>query len=219
MASWMYATERAGAAAFGVECGAHQELDPVERGACGCVRDLVPQFECVLEILLGLGGGVDRLRRDARPDPRVERARQVVRRLPVVGELGGPGRVGLRRRLVGQRPRERGVEPGPLARQQLAVDGLLDEGMAKGISLPRDAVLRHEDVTGDRLAERGIEIPFVGSHDARQERRRDARPAGRGEPHQLLGRLAQRRDPRQEDLTQRVRKAFGTGPAASSSSA
>ena len=101
---------------FGVKCGACQELRLVERGASRCVRDPVPQFECVHEILLGLSRGAERLRRETCVDPRVERARLVVRRLPVIGDLGGPGRVGVRGRLVGDRPGESGMEPGSFTR-------------------------------------------------------------------------------------------------------
>ena len=84
-----------GPAAFGVKRGARQELDLVERGASRCVRDPVPQFECVLEILLGFSRGAERLRRETCLDPRVERPRHVVGRLPVIGDLGRPGRVGV----------------------------------------------------------------------------------------------------------------------------
>ena len=89
-----------------MERGARQELDPVERGASRCVRDPVPQLERVLEVLPRFGRGVERLGRDARLDPRVERPRQVVRGLPVIGDLGRPGRVALGGALIGNDPSE-----------------------------------------------------------------------------------------------------------------
>ena len=69
------------------------------------------------------------------PNPRVERPRQVACGLPVVGDLGRAR--GIRREpIFGNRLCKRGVEPGALARQQLAVHGLLDEGVAKGKRAP-----------------------------------------------------------------------------------
>ena len=68
-------------------------------------------------------------------DRRFERPREVVGRVPVVGELGRPGRPAVEPCCGGQRRRKRRVEPGSLAGEQVVIDGLADECVTKGVAL------------------------------------------------------------------------------------
>ena len=148
-------------------------------GALGGVGHAVPQRERVLEVAQRLAGRVDALRV---PCPAAtdaaERPRQVVRAVPVAGELG----LRRRRRVGLHRPRQRRVQRGPLARQQVLVDRLADERVAEGVGpvgvgdeqLVRDGLARAVvHVAGERRSR------AARGRSAARRRRRRARPPGR----------------------------------------
>ena len=123
---------------------ARSTVRPRHPRALGRVGHAVPQRQRVLELPQRLAGRVDALRLHARRHRRRERPRQVVRAVPVAGELG------LRRRGVGlHRPRQRRVQRGPLAGQQVLVDRLADERVAERV---RPVGVGDEQLVRDRLA-------------------------------------------------------------------
>ena len=124
----------------------------------GGVGDLVPQLQCGLEVLLGVGEGVGGLRLQARLDGGWQGAHGIVRLDPVVGEPGrhggrvGPGEVGV----LADRAGEGGVQPGTLAGQQLGVQRFLGQRMPEGVGLGDR--IGDEDVVGDGGAQRGEQL-------------------------------------------------------------
>ena len=120
---------------------------------------------------------VHALRGSARPHRRFECVRQVVRRVPVVGELCRILVIDRRIRVresVGEPP----MKTGALARQEFAVDGLLKKRVAEDERLPGARIERNEDVSLDRLPKISDEIRFITFRDAREETRRHPRPGG-----------------------------------------
>ena len=102
----------------------------------------------------------------AGPDGRAQGGVEVVGEAGVPGQLGGgPGCTA-----VGQRGGVLGVQPHPLARQQVVVDGLAEQRVPEGVA----ALAGDQDVHLDGLAERLLELA--------PRRGRRSRRAGRGRP-------------------------------------
>ena len=126
----------------------HDRCEPELRAGRGVV-DEIPDLEGALEVLGGLRERRGPLGLQAGLHVGRQRLGHAVRRLPVVGQLGG--RRGAREARVGaQRLREGQVQRGPLAGQQVGVRGLLEQGVAEGVAV---AVV-DQHVMGDRLAQR-----------------------------------------------------------------
>ena len=181
--------------------GGGEQLDPVPAGPRLGVGNVVPQVDRPLVLRLRLGEGIAGLVGVARRDRRLERARQVVGRVPVVGELRGTRRVAERARL--ERPRERGVQPGALARQQVVVDRLLEQRVPEGIALDAGRRVRDEDLATDALAERFVERRLVERGGGREQGRVDALAGRRCDAQELLGRFGEVGRPGQEHVAQR----------------
>ena len=147
----------------------------------------------------GLGRGQDGLGRLGRPHRRGQRADQVVAGQTMVGQLGrGAAGVG------GQPTGIGGVQPHLLARQQVAVDRLLEQGMAEGVA-PGGGV-DHEHPSVDRLAQALLQVGLGQAGDL-GEQRVGHPPAGhRRRPQHPLGRLGQPLDPGQQHLGQGPRQ-------------
>ena len=126
-----------------------EEIDAVPPGALLGVADLVPELDGALVVGHRLGERVGRLRGGRRPDRPLERARQVVRGVPVEGELGRMGRFRAGARL--ERPRERGVQAGALPRQQVVVHRLLEQGVAECVALAARRRVGDEHLAADAL--------------------------------------------------------------------
>ena len=181
--------------------GVGEQVDPVAAGPRLGVGDVVPQLDRALVLRLRLGEGIARLVGIARRDRRLEGARQVVGRVPVVGELGGARRVTARAGL--ERPREGRVQPGALARQQVVVDRLLEQRVPEGVALDAGGRVGDEDLATDALAERLVERRLVERRGRREQGRVDALAGRRGDAQELLGRLGEVGGPGQEHVAQR----------------
>ena len=110
------------------------------------------------------------------------------------------------------------MEPGPFPGQQLAIEGLLDEGVSEVNRVPA-GVLRDEDLVVDGLSKGALQSsrPTAPGH-RRQQHRRDSRFPRRSAAQELLSRLVEHRQAGQQDLAEGGRKV-APAPAASSSSA
>ncbi len=110
-----------------------QELDAIVPDPGLGVGDLAPQLERPLVLGERLREGVAAFGGVTRDRRGLEGARQVVRGIPVVGQLGRAGRIAGRARL--ERPGECRVESRALPGQQVVVDRLLEQGVAEGVAL------------------------------------------------------------------------------------
>ena len=100
---------------------------------------------------IGLAGGEHGGGVAGRPDQRGQPAGQVVAGQAVPGQLGRRGRAVLAVGVgLGQQARVGGVEAGPLARQQVAVDGLLEQGVAEPVALGGGAGHQHLSTMASR---------------------------------------------------------------------
>ena len=174
-----------------------EEIDSVPPGALLGVADLVPELDGALVVGHGLGERVGRLRGGRRPDRPLERARQVVRGVPVEGELGRMGRFRAGARL--ERPRERGVQAGALPRQQVVVHRLLEQGVAERVALAARRRVGDEHLAADGFAQRlvhggVVEFHGVGEqgwiHPVGRRRRRSAGTPGSDRPDRRSGQAA-----------------------------
>ena len=172
------------------------------------VGDVVPQLDRALVLRLRLGEGVARRVGIAGRDRRLERARQVVGREPVVGELGRAPGIAPGARLEG--PGEGRVQPGPLTGQEVVVDRLLEERVAECVALDPGRRVGDEDLPADAFAERLVEGRLVERRGGREEGRIDPLAGRRRHPQELLGRLGQVGRARQQHVAERVRQL---GPA------
>ena len=193
--------------AIGVERGAHEEIDPVERGACRRVRHLVPEIERALEVVPCLGGCVTRLCSDPCSDPCIERPRQVVSSLPVVGELRCPRCVAAAWPLAGKCPSERRVQSRPLAGQHVVVHGFANQSVAEQVALLTCSLVENKNVAREGLTERPFELSGIASGDFRQEPGRDTSSPSRRQADQVLRRIGQPGDAREQHLAKGVRQA------------
>jgi hypothetical protein len=106
------------------------------------------------------------------------------------------------RESVGEPP----METGPFARQEFAVDSLLEQRVAEDECLPGTGIERNEDVAFDRLPKVPDEIRFITFRDAREETRRHPRPGRGGLSKELLGRLTKSGQANEQNVAQHRRK-------------
>ena len=170
-------------------CRVGRDGRQAELGALVGVLDELPDLQRPLEVLSGLGEGEDLL--GLQPGAHVGRQGlgHPVRGTPVVRQLGG-GRPVAEAGVLAERLGERQVQRGPLAREQVRVGGLLQQGVAEGVAV---GVL-DEDVLGHRVAQprdqRGL-----GQWRDRREQPMARPPAGRG-GHAQHARARRRAAPR-----------------------
>jgi hypothetical protein len=160
----------------------------------------VPQLQRLLQVAqrldrrvhLGGGGG---------PDGGGQRAGQVVALQRVVGQLGRrPRDVAV---ALGEEPRVRGVQPHPLAGQQVAVHGLLQQRVPERVAL---AVLGDQHVVGDRLAERLLHLGVAQPAGRLQQRVGDPPAGDRGHPGDPLRGGGQPLQPGEQHVGETVRQ-------------
>ena len=190
---------------------AAQRLDDVDAAALGGVGDLRPDLERPLEVPQRLGRRVagGQLRR---LDRRLERPRQVVRRPPVQRERRGDGDVPAGERRIGrQRLAVRGVDPHPLARKRVAVDGVARERMAEHVAAL--GVVDHEHVVLDGLAQRRVELGLLEARDRGEQPVGHRAARGRRDAQQPLGGWVEALDAGEEDVAQGQRQLVGVRAA------
>ena len=142
----------------------HQHVHTVGVGPRHRRRDAVPQLQRSLVPRERLGERVAHFGRVGGAERGIERARQVVRGIPVIGELRRDARVrgqvpvpSGRRRL--DRPGERGMQPSPLAGQQVVVDRIPGAARDGTRSAHLGSGVRDEDLVRDRLAQGARRAP------------------------------------------------------------
>nr|BFE86964.1 hypothetical protein GCM10020093_095650 [Planobispora longispora] len=108
---------------------AHGEAQVVGPGEAFGVLDPVPETEGLLEVAVGLRGRAEPLGPAPGLDRGGQRPGEVVAGQVVVGELRRGALAG------GQQPGELGVQAGPLAGQQVGVDGLLEQRVPEGVAV------------------------------------------------------------------------------------
>ena len=146
-------------------------------------------------------------RRARRVDRRGERPAIVSGGVPVIRQLGR-GRWRTRGRSTGipvgqtrlERRREPGVQSGALAGEELVVDELAQEGVGEDVMRIVVPAGRHEDPTVDHLPQRRPNDRRRQSGDRLEERVVDPRTGGRGDTEDLLPRVGDRGQPRQDDV-------------------
>ena len=160
---------------------------------------------------MGLGEGVGLLGLDAGRDRGRQGALQVPRGFPVVGELGGHGGAGAAgpSGMGGDRGRDLTVQPGPLARQQVGVGDLLEQGVPELVAVP--AGPGHQQLGGDRLPERLVETPIVQAGDGGQQPVRGPPTDHRRYPQDPPGRLGDSLDPPAEQVMEGGGQLAGPG--------
>jgi len=186
--------------------GRAQDLRAGHAGALGGVRHALPQRERVLEVPQRLAVGVDALRLDAGRHRRPERPRQVVRRAPVAGELGGHarrGEIAEQRRVALDRLAQRRVQRGPLARQQVLVDRLADERVAERIGA---VGVRDQQLVRDSLAGALEQLGGGERAGGLQQRVTHRLLDDGGDPHDLLGGGGQALEAPEQRVAQRRRE-------------
>ena len=165
-------------------------VDVGDRGARG-----VDQLEGVEEVGGGLRRTTDGQRLLARLDRGTDGDGPVVGAAGVLGQLGR----GADGAALAQRRREGGVEPDPLAGQQVVVDRLPEQRVAEGV---RPAARRDEHVGLDGGAERRLELgrPEVG--DGGEEGVADLPPGDGDEAGDRAGGLVEAVEVHQQDVGQ-----------------
>jgi hypothetical protein len=133
-----------------------QQLEPVDAGHGGGVGHPGPQLEGLGQVPEGLAGGEHRGRVAGRPDQRGQPAREVVAGQAVPGQLGRQGVAVAVGGGLGEQAGVGGVEPGPLAREQVAVDGLLEQGVAEPVALGGRA--GHQHLAGDGVTQAPLDL-------------------------------------------------------------
>ena len=161
------------AAVGGHDGAAEGQRDAALPGELGGVGDPVPQAERPVVVAVGLGGRAEALGLAARLGGGGQRSGEVVAGQVVVGELGGGG----------EQAGEVGVQAGALARQQVGVDDLLEEGVAEGVAAAPDA----QQPARDDLAHRLLEVGQRQAGDLAQELVLDAAAGHGGGAQHLLG--------------------------------
>ena len=180
-----------------------QHLDPVDAGHGGGVRHPAPQLQGLGEVAEGLAGGEHGGGVVGRPDQRRQPAGQVVAGQAVPGQLGRRGRgVVAEGSAVGQQPRVGGVQAGPLARQQVAVDGLLEQGVAEPVALGGGA--GHQHLPGDGVAQPPLDLGLGPAGGRDQQLVADPAAGHRGHLEDLLGQVGEALDAAEEHVGQGV---------------
>jgi hypothetical protein len=189
-----------------------QQLDPVQTGHSAGVRHLVPQLQGAFVVALGLRESVGRGGGLAGPDPCRQRPGGLAGRVPVDGQLGGCYRGGDAGQLgpLGERLRQAGVEPCPLAGQQVGVDHLAEQGVTDVVAVL--AGCRHQELAGDRGPQRlGRRLVAQAGHE-RQQPMGDPPAHHRDDRQDPGGGLGQPVDPAAEQVPERCRQFMRAGP-------
>jgi hypothetical protein len=138
--------------------------------------------------------------RQAGTDPRRQGLGRLAGGVPVHRQLGGRHRgsdasdLGL----LGERPGQAGVQPRSLARQQVSLDDLPEHSVADVVAV----LARDQQVTGDRLSQRAVELLVVQISD-RGDEPMGCLPAGHGHHLQHLpGQLGQPDNPAAEQVAE-----------------
>ena len=173
--------------------GALEQVDLVGPGQPGRVRHAVPELERALEQRRALAEGLDVHRGHARADGGAQRRRLIAGGQVVVGDRRGALGAGLRAIGSGQRGRERPVQLGALARQQVVVDRLGHQRVAQRVAL----AVEHDDVRRHRLSEPVAERPPVEPADLGEQRVVE-HAAGGEHADDLLRVVAEPVDPQRE---------------------
>lgn len=117
----------------------------------------------------------------------------------VVGALGRTG-------LPGEESGERAVQPDPLARQQIGVDGLAGQGVPEGV---RAVLARDQQLSSDGLAQRRLQGVLRQLYRVVQQFVLDAPPGDRGRAQHLLGGVGQLLDADEEYVGEAARHDGG----------
>ena len=177
--------------------GPQQQLDPVDAGHGGRVRHPVPQLQRLGQVAVGLGRGGDGGGVVGRPDQGGQPSWEVVAGQAVPGQLGGRPRGGFG--VAGdQQARVGSVQAGPLPGKQVAVDGLLEQGMAEPVALGGRVGDQH--LPGDGLAQAPLDLGLLAVRGRHQQPVADSRSGHRGYLEHLPGQLRQRLDAGQEHV-------------------
>lgn len=159
----------------------------------------------------GLGGGPQPFGLVGGGDPGDQRPREVVAAPGVVGELGGRGEGAPGRGGVGDDPGEGGVQAHPLPRQQVLVDGLVQQGVVEGVAVLAVDV---EDAGGDGGPDRPLDVVLAGPRGRAQQVVADAAAPDGGGADEVGDLGGQRLDPPDHHVGQRAGQpavAAGTG--------
>ena len=145
--------------------------------------------------MLGLGGGAQR---------RLEHARLVVGRIPMVGDLGPPTGIGAVRHLWrrGKRLGAGPVKAHSLPGQEDVLGGLPDELVAERHALIVAVVLDDEQAPVDARPQRRVERPRRYPADARQQVGISPSPGDGSHAEERLRLRRHARDPGQEDVAE-----------------
>ncbi len=187
------------AAGRGTVRGAEGQVVPVLPGELLRLADPLPQRQGGVVVPVRLGRGGQPLGLLPGPDRRGEGSRDVVAGQAVMGQLGGGPRHGGEAARVGQQLGEPGVQPGPLAGEQVGVERLADQGVPEHVAV---RAARHQQLLGhavpDRVLVLGPGQPGRGPDDVVV----DPAPADRRGPEHLLGRAGQLLHPGQQQRGQ-----------------
>ena len=178
---------RGGQGGLQAELAAAHARDPLRR------LHPYPQLQGQVVVAVGLGGGAEALGLVAGPDRGGERAGDVVAGHAVVRELGGGA--GHAR----EQAREPGVQPGPLPRHQVAVDGLAQQRVPEPVAV---GPVGGQQLVAGRLADRLL-VHVVGQAGGGPDEVVVGAAAGhRRRPQHLLGRVGHAFHPRQQQRRQ-----------------
>jgi len=182
-----------------------EQVDPAAPGQFLGIRNLVPEFDRPLSHSRRRGEGVGAMGLRHRGDGGCERLPQVVRGHPVVGDRRG---VGARLAATGfEGLGVSGVEPPPLFGQELVMDGFAHERVTERVG---DAEL--DEHPGDDGRSRGrVDVVRAGVADEREQLVFDPYAAGREQPHDPLGVLAEQLVPGEQDAPKGLRHALRAG--------
>ena len=106
-----------------------------------------------------------------------------------------------RSRLEG--PGEGRVQSCPLAGEQVVVDRLLEEGVAKHVALDPGGRVGDEDLPADAFTERVVEGDLIERRGGGEQLGIDPLSGGRRHAEELLGGFGEVRDPAEEDIAKR----------------
>ena len=164
------------------------------------VRDAGPQFDQPLRELADVpvreaGAGVV----DG-PEGRGEREIRLARRPPMLRDLGG-----VPRPERGENLGVAGVKAKPFPGDELPVDGLLQQGVAKAVGVGGG----DDELSRDRSGRRVVQRVRIAGVDRGEHVVVDARSAGRQHPQEAAGALVETVVAHQQQLTQRLGQRAG----------
>ena len=126
------------AAGVGGARGPLEHLHAIHPGPCLGIGDPVPRLQRPPIVVERLGVGIDAVRLCSSPDRPLQRIWQVARPVPVHGDLGrraGPVQL-TRTEQVGDGVGQGGMQPCPLAGQQVSVHDFTDQGVPDIVAVP-----------------------------------------------------------------------------------